>query len=96
MEDDQLKGRDTNNELSLHEIYSFFTKIFQVWKNTNSPLLSNVINLLKDYWQTTQIADSDIMKFEITTTCLNTREGTGFDRLTPDIVKIIPQSIKNC
>ena len=86
---------DTNNELSPYEIYSFFTKIFQARKTANSPVLSSVTNLLKDYSQTTQITDKDITTHEITTACLNTRKGTGFDGLAPDIVKIIPQSIKN-
>ena len=85
---------DSQNELSPHEIYSFFTKIFQAKKTEASPLLFDIMHQLNDYHQTIPITDNSITIDEVNKACMNTRKGIGFNGLPPDILKIVPHSLK--
>ena len=87
----QINKNDVINESTINQ---YFKKIFQSEKTQNNPVLADIIDRIDEYDVTVPDMDKDIEMDELESALKCIRRGASFDGLPPDILRLLPPSLK--
>ena len=87
----QINKNDNINEATINQ---YFKKIFQSEKTANNPTLPDIRDKINEYNLSVPEMDKDIEMDELEIALKCVRRGASFDGLPPDILRLLPPSLK--
>ena len=88
------KEFDRKKSIPPKVIHDFFTDIFQSPSLLTVPKIESIMDNLRTYTTPNNDMDADITEDEVNNALLKIGSGTSYDGISPDIISIIPQSLK--